>query len=179
MCYSRVEQRSLIEGIIGLLLVIVLGPMILGYGTGLLNTVKAVPDYFSTCVNGWSFIEWYEHEKLFVPVHAVNEYIVQGCPNVEPKTIPKPVFISSPVFQFIERSLDWGYYLGYEAAREHLTRAVFPVWNWAFKKYPSLATPLVLVLALTAAGCFAMLTMRVTQRLRGRSPRIGGEYQKR
>lgn len=172
MCFSRVEQRPLIEPVIGLLVVILLGPLILGYATGLLDTIKAVPDYFATCFPSWSFIEWYQRDKLFVPVDALKEYIVQGCPGEEQKTISKPIFISSPVFQFVERSLDWGYYLGYDAAREHLTRTAFPAWNWAFKKHPSLATPFVLIFALSAAAFFAKLTVRVAQHLLSRSPRI-------
>ena len=172
MCYSRVEQRPLIELVIGLLVVILLGPLILGYVTGLLTTIRAVPDYFATCFPSWSFIEWYERDKLFVPVDALKEYIVQGCPDEKPKTIPKPVYISSPVFQFIERSLDWGYYLGYDAAIEHVTRTALPAWNWSFKHHPSLTTALVLILALSALGVFAMLTVRVIQYLLSHSPRI-------
>ena len=172
MCFSRVEQRPLIELVIGLLVVILLGPLILGYATGLLNTIKAVPDYFATCFPSWSFIEWYQRDNLLVPVDALKEYIVQGCPDEEQKIISKPVFISSPEFQFIERSLDWGYYLGYDAAREHMTRTALPAWNWAFKNHPSLATPLVLILTLSAVGFFAMLTVRFTQHLLSRSPHI-------
>ena len=178
MCFSRVEQRPLTELVIGLLIVILLGPVILGYATGLLNTIKAVPDYFATCFPSWSFIEWYERDKLFVPVDALKEYIVQGCPDEERKTISKPVFISSPVFQFVERTLDWGYYLGYDAAREHMTRTAFPAWNWAFKNHPSLTWASVLVLALTAVGFFAMLTVRVSQHLLSRSARMMRRYRK-
>ena len=62
MCFSPVEQRPLIEPVIGLLVVILLGPLILGYATGLLNTINAVPDYFATCFPSWSFIEWYQRD---------------------------------------------------------------------------------------------------------------------
>ena len=176
MCFSRVEQRPLIELVIGLLVVIFLGPLIIGYATGLLNTITAVPDYFATCLNGWSLVEWYERDKLFVPVDALEEYIVQGCPGENQKTIAKPVYISSPVFHFIERSLDWGYYVGYKAASEHLTKTAFPVWNWAFKNHPSITTPLVLIVALSAVGFFVLLMVRVTQHLLSRSPRMVRRY---
>ena len=171
MCYSCAGHRPLIELVIWLLVVILLAPLILGYVTGLLTTISAVADYFATCFPSWSFIEWYERDKLFVPVDDLKQYIVQGCPHEGPKA-PKPVFISSPVFQFIERSLDWGYYIGYDAAIEHIMRTAFPAWNWAFKNYPSLTMPLVLILALSVVGFFATLTVLVTKHLLSRSPYI-------
>jgi len=171
MSYLGAEQRPLMVMVIGLLVVILLVPLIIGYTTGLLTTLKGVPKYFATCVPDWRFSEWYERDELFIPVESLRHYLITGdCSDGDPKE-PDPIFISSPVFHFIERNLDRGYFFGYRAATEHLTVTAFPAWNWAFKNHPSLAKPLVFILGLSAVGVFARVTMRVIQLLLSHSHR--------
>ena len=47
---SYVRVHPLMELVIGLLVIFLFVPLILGYATGLLTTFQAVPDYFATCI---------------------------------------------------------------------------------------------------------------------------------
>jgi len=142
----------------GLIVVVLCLPLVIGYGTALLTTLGAVPDYFVTCLSGWSLFSWYEHHELFIPVDDFRRYLAKGCPEVEPRKSPGPEeYISSSVFLFIQRNLDRWYFIGYRAGVDHAIETILPTWNWAFKNHAWVRKAFVPVLGLIAVGFFAGL----------------------
>jgi hypothetical protein len=144
---------------VGGLIVVFLGlSLVIGYGTALLTTLGAVPDYFVSCLPGWSLISWYEHDELFIPVKDFRRYLAKGCPEIEPRKIPGPEdYISSSVYLFIQRNLDRWYLIGYRAGVDDVIETVLPTWNWAFKNHAWVRKAFVPVLGLILVVFFAGL----------------------
>ncbi len=148
--------RFLLLAVGGLIVVVLCLPLAIGYGTALGTTLGAVPDYFVTCLPGWSLISWYEHDELFIPLDNFRRFLAKGCPEVEPSKIPGPEeYISSSVFLFIQRNLDRWYFIGYHAGVDDAIETILPAWNGAFKNHVWVRKAFVAVLVLIAVGFFA------------------------
>lgn len=142
----------------GALLVILLCVPLVGYVTAQLNTLGAVPQYFATCLPGWSLISWYEDDELLIPVNDVRRYLANGCPGVEPINLPRPgQYISNSVFLFVQRNVDRWYFIGARAGEDNALETIFPTWNWAFRNHAWVRKALVPVLGLVAVGFFVGL----------------------
>lgn len=150
--------RFLLLAVGGLIVVVLCLPLAIGYGTALLATLGAVPDYFVTCLPGWSLISWYEHEELSIPTDDFRRYLAKGCPEVEPRNSPGPAdYISNSGFLFIQRNLDRWYFIGYRAGVDNAIETILPAWNWTFKNHAWARKAFVPVLGLIAVGFFVWL----------------------
>lgn len=154
--------RFLLFAVAGFIVAVVCLPLVIGYGTGLRNTLGAVPEYFVKCLPGWSLTSWYEHDELFIPIDDVQRYLAKGCPEVEPRNSPGAAeYISNSVFLFIQRNLDRWYFIGYRAGVDNAIETILPAWNWAFKNHAGVRKALLpvlgLILGFIVVGAFAGL----------------------
>lgn len=146
----------------GLIVAVLCLPLVIGYGTALAKTLRAVPEYFVKCLPGWSLISWYEHDELFIPIDDLQRYLAKGCPEVEPRNSPgAAAYISNSVFLFIQRNLDRWYFIGYRAGVDNAIETILPAWNWAFKNHAGVRKALLpvlgLILGFIVVGAFAGL----------------------
>jgi hypothetical protein len=139
--------RCSIFAVAGPIVAVVCFPLVIGYGTGLKNTLGAVPDYFVKCRPGWSLTSWYEHDELFIPIDDFRRFLARGCPEVEPRNSPgAAAYISNSAFLFIQRNLDRPYFIGYRAGVDNAIETILPAWNWAFKNHSRVRKALLPVL---------------------------------
>ncbi len=154
--------RFWLFAVAGLIVIVVCFPLVIGYGSGLRDTLGAVPEYFVKCVPGWSLTSWYEHDELVIPIDNFQRFLAKGCPEVEPRNRPgAAAYISNRVFLFIQRNLDRSYFIGYRAGVDDAIETILPAWNWAFKDHARVRQALLpvlgLILGFIGVGVFAGL----------------------